>query len=897
MHAARLIICVAVLLASMLPAAWAQTRSAFTGKVVDSTSAVVPGATVTLESPGLVGGTQTRTTDERGQYLFNDLPPETYALTVSLTGFQTVKRTGLQLQFGTTLTVDLTLGVGGAEETVTVEGRAPTVDVTTAQSSPTVDARLIQATPVIATPRNTADAIFNMSPGVNERSAYGGVASANEILFDGTPTTLPERQGTNAVVVNANWVEELQVVGLGASAEYGEFTGTAANFVTRSGSNQFNGLLEYRKAPGAWVGDNRGSLPPALQTRFTPAEVLTQWDTSAQIGGPILRDKLFFFAGYQYIRVNTLAAGASGPSNSTQWRGIGKLSWAPAKNFRVDATLQKNRLESTSAPQINQTPDVVSVTEEPNAVWTAKATWTPSSNTLVEFRTGGLAYQQNIDPAQGGRTGPSSRNDVVTGIRSVNFNTYRFLDQDRRSVGASLTRYAANVVGLHHELKFGVDYNHVGFLVENGFPGGASFTDRNGVPDQVILWQGDVQRASGNQLKLFAQDRWKVSSRVTLEPGVRLTINRGRTPTAGDVYSTTPVSPRFGVAWDVTPDHKTVVRAHAGRYHEAFGTIAYQFTDTAGQTPQITSRILPNGQYQELTRFTPAGNQFVDQGIEQAYMDQYLIGVQRELIGDLSVTLQYIHRDFKDCFNWIDAGSIYTPVQLRDPGPNGTLGNADDGDLLTVFNLTNPGKERRVFTNRGDRRYRGFQVVVEKRFSDNWQLLAGYTRSKAEGSVNNMQVDNYGGAVVTASPFINPNNEINATGRNTLDFTHQFIARGSYHVPVLGGFNIGGSYRYISGQALSRTAVFRLAQGNTTVRVEPRGALPTDAISQADLRLDKTFPLGKNTARQLSVYVDFFNVTNQGVALGTTEASGATFGQPSQWSSPRTVLISGRLSF
>jgi hypothetical protein len=91
---------------------------------------------------------------------------------------------------------------------------------------------------------------------------------------------------------------------------------------------------------------------------------------------------------------------------------------------------------------------------------------------------------------------------------------------------------------------------------------------------------------------------------------------------------------------------------------------------------------------------------------------------------------------------------------------------------------------------------------------------------------------------------------------------NQFIARGSYHVPVLGGFNVGASYRYYSGQALSRTAVFRLAQGNTTVRVEPRGALPTEAISQADLR-----------------------------------ASGATFGQPSHWSTPRTVLVSGSLSF
>jgi hypothetical protein len=103
-------------------------------------------------------------------------------------------------------------------------------------------------------------------------------------------------------------------------------------------------------------------------------------------------------------------------------------------------------------------------------------------------------------------------------------------------------------------------------------------------------------------------------------------------------------------------------------------------------------------------------------------------------------------------------------------------------------------------------------------------------------------------------------------------------------------------YRYISGQALSRTAVFRLTQGNTTLRVTPRGSLPTDATSSADLRLDKTFALGAKS-RRLSVFLDIYNVNNQGVATGLTEASGATYGVPSGWSTPRTYQLAGRLSF
>jgi hypothetical protein len=898
MSATRTVVLAAALAAMVTPAAWGQTRSSFTGIVSDTSGAIVTGATVTLESNDIVGGAQHVTTNERGEYRFSDLPPGTYDLTASLNGFQAVKRAGLRMLFGTTLTIDLTLGVSGARETVTVEGKAPTVDVTTAQATTSVDSELIQNTPTGTDPRSALDDLGSTVPGVNFRSAFGGSRDANEVLFDGTPTTLPERQGTNAAVINSNWMEEISVASLGAPAEYGEFSGTVVNFITRSGSNDFHGLAEYRKVPGGWISDNRGSLSPAFQTRFTPAQLLTQWDTNVQAGGPIMKDKLLFFTGFQYIKSETIAAGTVAPSGQKQWRGLGKLSWAAAKNLKVDATFQKNNVKLTAGPLVNQTIDVGNNNNEPNNVWTARATWTASSNTLVEVRTGGLAYVQTIDPRIGGRTGPPSRNDVVTGIRSVNGNSYRLLDQDRLNLGASVTRYADGFLGRHHELKAGIDYSHIKFYSESGLPSGMSFTDRNGVPDQVLIWPGDVQRATGNQTKLYIQDGWRVTDRLTLEPGLRVTINRGSTPTAGDVYRTTPLSPRFGLAWDVTSDHKTVLRAHYGRYHEAFGTIEYQFTDTEGQTPQITARVLANGNFQELSRFTPVGNQFVDPDIKQAYLDQYVVGAERELIADLAVKAQYIHREWNDMFGWIDTRSIYVPVQMRDPGPNGTLGNADDGGLITVYNLTNAGQERRVFTNPAEawRKYRAFQFIVQKRFSHNWQILAGYTRSKSEGSVNNGITDNYGGTV-TANPFINPNNAVNATGRNTLDFTHEAVVRGSYRVGFLGGFNAGAVYRYISGQALGRTAVFRLTQGNTTVRVGERGSLPTDATSQVDLRFDKTFPLSKDKLRQLSLYVDIFNLNNQGIASGYVEASGATFGQPGGWSTPRTYLISARVSF
>ena len=352
------------------------------------------------------------------------------------------------------------------------------------------------------------------------------------------------------------------------------------------------------------------------------------------------------------------------------------------------------------------------------------------------------------------------------------------------------------------------------------------------------------------------------------------------------------------MAWDATPDHKTVVRAHWGRFHEAFGTVLYDFTDTDGLRPQITARVLGPDRYQEINRTNPSGNA-VDPNVEQAFMDQVLVGVEREVLRDFGVKVQYIRRDFKDMFGYIDTKSIYAPVQVRDPGPDGVANNADDGGPLTVFSLQNPGQGTFVLTNPDGayRRYRAFQVVAQKRFSHNWQMLASYTRSSSKGNVNNDITDNYGGNATTG-PFVNPNNAVNAEGRNTHDYPNEATLRGSYRIEKFGGLSVGAAWRYFSGNPWSRTATFRLAQGNQVVRVAPRGTEPSAAFNQLDFRVDKTVNLGARS-RRLGIYVDVFNATNQGISdRGRyTELSGGTFGIPLGWVAPRTVQAALRLMF
>lgn len=881
--------------------ALAQTRSAVIGRISDGTGGVLPGVSVVLDSPQLVGGAQTTATTERGEYRFADLPPGSYQLTAKMQGFETRRAQGIRVPFGTTVTLDLVLRVGAAE-TVTVEERSPTVDVTAAESRSLVDKDLIQNLPVLASQRD-AYTVFELAPGSRDRAAFGGSRDSNELLMDGAPTTLPERQGTNSAVIATNWLEEVQVVALGASAEYGEFGGTVGNLVVRNGSNDFHGLLEYKRAPGAWLSDNTQDLPASARSRFTSTQIVSRWDASAQVGGPLVAERLFFFAGFQYLKDETQLAGAPAPSKLTWPRVIGKLNWAASKSVKADATVNYSKSKNLAGGSPTATIETAGVTDQPNSVWSGRVTWTASPKTLVEFRTAGLDHTQDIRPREPAtKAGPPPRRDAVTGISSVNAAQFRLQEGGRLSFGSTVTRHAEGWLGKGHVLKLGAELEHISFLTESGFPGRASYVDRNGVPDQVTLWDGDLEKGTGNRTTFFAQDDWKVSDRLTLHPGLRFSAYRGSTPTTGEIFNTNPLSPRLGFAWDVTGDHKTVVRGHFGRFHEALSTAVWDFADTGTRTPRITYRVLAGGALQELNRVTPAGNTAVDPGVRHSYVQQFFVGAERELFSDFSLKLQYTHRDFRNIYAFIDTRSVYTPVQLRDPGPDNVAGNADDGQLFTVFNLENPGQAFLLLTNpsAAQRRYDGVQLIAQKRFSRNWQLLASYTWSKTRGLANNQVTDNVGGSSTSETGvFANPNSAVNADGRNTLDFPHQIGIRGSYHSDLAGGFNVSGSYTWASGGAWSRTATFRgLRQGNVTVRVAPRGSEPSDATNQLDLRLEKLLPLGSKS-RTLGVYVDCFNAFNKGYPPQAryTEASGGTFGIPLNWSEGRAFQISGRLQF
>jgi hypothetical protein len=350
------------------------------------------------------------------------------------------------------------------------------------------------------------------------------------------------------------------------------------------------------------------------------------------------------------------------------------------------------------------------------------------------------------------------------------------------------------------------------------------------------------------------------------------------------------------------------VRAHYGRFYDALLGGQFEFMDLSQQHPKITAEVLGPNRFNEIDRRDPANNLGINPNIRQSYTDGYILAVEREMFANFSTTVQYIRRNFRDFMGFVDTGSTYAPVQRPDPGPDGKLGTTDDGAAVTVFNKTNPGHEFLLFTNPDNafRDYDGFQLIGAKRYSNNWQANASYTWSHARGTVDNRGGTNAGSGgnqgLGQTGGFANPNHTININGDARFDPTHAVKVEGSYRVPALGGFNVSTVYRYTTGLAWGRVASIRnLTQGSESVRIEPIGTRRAPAVNFIDLRVEKTFPIG-GPGRQVGVYLDLFNLNNQGVVdngirTGVQESSGTSFGNPNAWISPRIARLGFRITF
>jgi len=928
---------IAAALVSALPAFAQTVTGTIIGRVIDDSGGVLPGVTVTIASPQLIGGMQSRATSGTGEYRFPALPPGTYTVTFELQGFAPSKTEGVAMGAGSTASVDARLKPAQLQETVTVEGSSSLIDVKSAQLRETASAELIENVP---TGRAFTD-VFNLMPGVTSgkynvattgtNSVHGGTVRNNVFSLDGVNVNDPlvAYPGTD---VNLEMIQEVQVTTAGMSAEFGSASGAVFNVITKSGSNTFagqvNGYFKDKGLSSNNVTDELRSQGITTGTQLTKAQ-----DWGGSIGGPIMKDKLWFFLNYQKLKESRTIINYPPSIDADQDAIFGKLTSQLSRRNRVDAFYQyRLRTDFPFIPDVNeQDPKVWRQQRQSNNTWNLKWTNTFSDNTFFEVR-GSIADQRRFTSFANAGDNDYGYQDTATGRRSGGW--YRELarpgNRNSRALKADLTHFATNFLGGNHEIKVGMAYDWlINTETREWLAGARLHTLVNGVPDRITLSNAPVSQAGKvNQLSGYFQDQWSIGRRFTLNVGLRIetiegwypegssggvNVTKQTFPVTRDVLNFTNMAPRLGFAYDVKGDKKTLVRGTFGRFYNqiytsefdaalpfAFGSKVFRWTDRNGD---LVYQAGEEGQL--ISDSTVARLGRIDGDIRQSFNDSATLGIEREIFTGIAIGATVIWKKEYDLAEQVSGelnfNQDYVPLTLANkitgapitiyPQRVGTTGRP------TVRLYTNPDASYCSFCIDLERKYAAVEFTFKKRMSHRWQLFGSYVYSRSEGNKGQGHSESQGNV------YGSPNSLVNADGRATLDRPHQLKLHGTWQAPW--GLNLSGSYSMLSGLPWART--IRYVRGTDSplisiesqivVRAEPIGAQRFDAEKQLDLRAEKKFAMGG--ARKLGIIVDLFNAFNASTvtAVQQTRVDLPTFGRPGEILLPRTLRLGARLEF
>ena len=829
--------------------AQSKENGAIEGKVM-SEGEPLPGVGVTLSSPNLIGGPQSVVTTETGKFRFVALPPGLYSLEAKIQGFITARKEGIRLSVGTTLTVDFELEVSKLEEEITVRGVSPVVDVKDSQTAVTTLTReLIQNIP------NTqfVTQMVNLAPGVNQDSAFGASDNGVQYQIDGVDVSDPELH-TAYVFLDYGVVEESKIMGVGAPAEYDGFSGIVFNTVTKSGGNNFSGLFDSWIQRKQW--NSKNTTDPALTPAFA-----AYYNVHFDIGGPVIRDKIWFFFGTQFYRSETTATGFPYPTTYNQPRFFLKLTWQAGKSDRLNISLEQDWYQGKYRQASKyHAPEATRKQDSPEFYYNLSLLHVFSDRTFLEAKAAGFLSKYLLIPMMGYDL--PGHYDYGTLMYTVNRSTYYHAYRNRISFNASVNHHAEDFIKGSHDFKFGLDGEINPTRTEYGFPGKIRYYDRNGQPYRAVQYDGYNTKATNYRVSAYLMDSWALSDKIKINPGVRFNLYRGKLIGVGTVFKPQiGIAPRIGITYDIFGDHSTALKFHYGKYYDNIITTLYTLLAPKPDWIALGYNSTTKTWY-ERYRIIWEDAYKIDETIRMPYMHQFTVGLEREVIRYLSIAVNYIYRSNKDMIDRVNLTGEFEPIQYTDEF---------SGKTITAYNQLNPGEDRYIITNikkgkypiipfEPSRKYSGVEFVINKQFSNKWQLLASYVYGKATGNNDNSYGTSNNSSLGYSNLFSDPNYQINAEGRLYFDPTHMVKIQGSVILPF--DINVAPYFSYISGNTWTPQIVAPLDQADMYVNAESLGSRRLPAQTRLDLRVEKIFRFGQNM--RLGATVEIFNLFNAG---------------------------------
>jgi hypothetical protein len=943
-------------------------------RAVDEQGAVMPGVSITISSPVLVGGSMSGVTDAGGVNRFPSLVPGTYSIKMELSGFTTITRENIVVLVGQTTPVEFAMKVAAVAENITVTGASPTVDTTSATVAVNLSEQLIQGTPggrdIWALVEAKVPGLVMSRPDVGGTSgglqgtfsARGTASAQNTSFLNGINVGDPASIGAAGFYYDFDAFDDIQV-STGAHDITVPTSGVFLNMITKTGSNKWNGSTTFTYTNDSLQG--RNDTDPTLQKYgFRPNGNTSDFvsDINVAAGGPIVQNKLRFFGSFRDWRVHQNVPVQNSQSVLDQTNitsGLGNATWQLNQNNRVTGFYSRQRyskpnrlLNSATITVPESTVDEEDMFDLGQGLWNSVL----GKNLFLDARFG---LNKILFPTYFNGGTNQSITDNATGIIYGNNPSQVVRHRDRYQSNATAQYYKDQLAGGRHEFKFGFDYTHAVTRNETTRPDNVSlnYTSASGsfVPQNVTLYATPQNDATAlNVLSLFVQDSYSVK-RLTVTGGLRYERLEGYLPdqsspaspfaTAGiggfaaqprsfsevrNIVKWNTVGPRIAAIYDVTGDGKTAAKVSGGRYYyvlstggggvsnvnpnanyseqyvwnDANGDHKFQLGEQTG-TPVVTA-VTVNGQI--LTS--------IDPNFSRPYTDEYSFALDRELAAGFKLSAVYTYRREKNTQASANPDNPYatTLTTAVDPGIDGVVGTADDGTYGFYQRLSAANKT--VITNDPNvlQSYKGLELTLTKRFTNRWQMLAGYTASV--NRIDNISVDvspNFlinSSGVIASDSSVTGSSRCSGCGASNGDKPNQFKLTGMYVLPwydLITSVNYSG----VSGPAYTRQISRALAIGGSqTINLEPMGNTRLDFQNRIDVRVGKLFKLANS--RTLETSVDFDNLTNNNWVWQVRSLTPATtftdpttgtkatlqqFLSPSAILPPRTVVLRAAFKF
>jgi hypothetical protein len=936
-------------------------QAAIAGVVKDSSGAVMPGVLVEASSPALIEKTRSVVTDSAGQYKIVDLRPGTYEVSFTLTGFKAVRRGNIVLEGNFTPTINAELQVGSLTEVLTITAEAPTVDVVNNQATFVANRDVLDAIPT--TDRSTVSRAL-LIPGTTvtpfvlgqfNLTSHGSSSSDFTIAIDGLRVNNLCGSGQySGFYMNDASVQELTYSTGSESAEI-QSSGIRVNSVPKDGGNKFSGSMFLYGQGSSLQSDNRSDAMKAIQANGLPLVTIAgtayDWQVNPSFGGPLAKDKLWFYLTYKYqdnkfyVPSSHFADGSPAfRNNMGSYSGVGRLTWAASSKDRVRLYIEKQfngEFYNGFNTYALTTPEAS--TDAFGRGWIPQVRWTRAQSNKLLLEAGIAYYNQPYEQNCRASVKP-------TDLPIVNFSTglqtgacgYLIPPYSSTTKDYSTMASASYVTG-SHAIKVGMTDGwgensrtfapnaNIDTLIKVNVAGLA-----NDFPVNVVVYNSPATAIQNvnSDFGSYAQDTWTMK-RLTLNYGVRFEhfnasvpaesspastwIGARNFPAIPDVPNWNDWAVRLAAAYDLFGNGKTAFKANAGKYvaSQAAG-YAQNFNGMSGTTQTVTwtdldrnGTILDAAGNIEVNEVGPRTSNFgqitvrPDPALARGYNWEYSAALQHELMPRTSVTVGFYHRDFYN-LQVVDnqnlAASDWTVLSIATPtDPRLPL----SGQPIPLYTL-NPAKigtatdNLYTYSTQNKSAYNGIEVTANVR-RDKFILFGGVTTDRlVSSSCDGSTTQDVGARGASARD--NPNSlrfcDVNlaTSGQPAGVFRTTVKASAAYSFPY--DIQLSGSFSSIPGPGIRADYTVTSALAGRAIIGSTTGVATTivNLVEPNSLFLDYQNRLDMRIGKTFKLdrtkiqgFADVFNVFNAGTAMSVNQTYGAVAAS-NAWLTPTSIM-------